>query len=240
MSKLTVAQVQEQVNVQKFSTAFNEVWHPYMLNGGRADTVSRRRYKREQIYDALRSTFPVESKCLDKYRKIMSKTSKERGGLLGLNSADLKQLAIEDPQAYVGHELMRRISSAPAAPKKEKIAVPLTANGKKIGRPSKDDIEVAKARYESCARLFNWVPFDGAAASLLGCSIGSITAIRNGMIEANHIFTGNGDNGYIVEIRLPEPTPEPLTLMERILEALTKLPKDELQTIEELLDTRVA
>jgi hypothetical protein len=239
MSKLTVAQVQEQVNVQKFSTAFNEVWHPYMLNGGRTDTHIRRRYKREQIYDALRSAFPVESKCLDKYRKIMSKTSKERGGLLGLNMEDLKRLAVEDPQAYVGHELMKRISSAPAAPKKEKKIVPLTANGKKIGRPKKDDIEVAKARYLACIEKLAWVPHDLAASTLIGCSVGTVAGMR---VELGwkYSFIASPTGYSAALIPQPEPTPEPLTLMERILEALTKLPKDELQTIEELLDTRVA
>jgi hypothetical protein len=233
MSKPTVTAIQEKVNVQEFSAAFNSKWYPYMLNGGKADSKSRRRFKREEIYDSLRASHPAELKCLDSYRRAMSREATENGKF-GLTTAKLDEIKRTDPHAYVGHEIMKRIASLPPRPKKEKT-VNLTANGKKIGRPRKGDIETARTRYMECIKNLGWVPEDHMAAILLGCTAYSIGKIRE-ELSADWQFLGD-DGGFIVNpIVKPEPVIEPPSLIDRLMSVLNKLPQDDLKVLEELLE----
>jgi hypothetical protein len=115
--------------------------------------------------------------------------------------------------------------------------VNLTANGKKIGRPRKGDIETARTRYEACATAYYWVPSDAPCATLLGCTPYSISKIREEM-SADWEFIAEAPGGGFTALPIvkPEPVIEPPSLIDRLMSVLNKLPQDDLKVLEELLE----
>lgn len=122
---------------------------------------------------------------------------------------------------------------------KSTAAKKTTTHANRGGRPKKSVVTTAKTRYESCAKLYGFLPPDCESAALIGCPVTTIKSIRESMEIGWEFKAGNIGVGWVVAPR-PEPEPEPPSLMERIMGVLGKLPKEDLQALGELLEERVA
>lgn len=233
MNKQTIEQLRGAIDSTGFRAAFYSQWEPYMANGGATASGSARNHKRREVVQSLASQFPLETQCIAHYRKALA------DGKITMSKEGMQTLMKEHPMAYAGNSLMRSITPKKMATPKAaaKVTVPKKSKG---GRPKRADVQRATERYAKCVESFGWVPGDAIAAELIDCPISTITNIRKNM-ETTWAFEAGGNgtlwNAALIPQPEPEPEPEPTTtLADKIVEALGKLDKKDLQALAELLD----
>lgn len=206
------------INADKYAQAFVDLWLPHMQNGGRSESGPQLKRERERIYDKLRPLFPVESECLDEYRRLLS-----RRGVMG-GSAD----TTGNDRAEAGKVVMYRLASKMGVnlrPRKEKKVAPKN----KVGRPRRADQEAAKARYIDAVSTYHEMPPDAVCATLLGsCSEKTVGQWREELGD-RYLIEANGWGWLFTD------KPKPPSLIERVRERLANLRQEELEALEELL-----
>lgn len=190
----------------KYIEAFRRKWAEHMANGGAKESENQRIEYRRVLYDELSRQYPQVGRYVEAARSYHR--------LRATGGKGFKGRARMTKAERTGMSIIQQIARG-----QQEETVSETEEPYSI-----------EERYRQCVET-GGVPTDKFAALLLGTTVESVHAMRHAL-ESEYTFVTNGIHlWYVVR-----PKPKPLTLAERIEQALTKLKDEDKEAIVQLLE----